>query len=214
MKTKAILFDFDGTLANTTKGILATMTEVFRRMGTAVPSDDAMAHTIGLPLFNALKQLGNYSDEDAQKAVDLYRDLFMEFEVCNISIFPEVVETLENLRSMGIRMAVVTSRDAFSLELILKNNRIDGFFESCITNNDKLPRKPAPDMVLTMLKRLDITADEAIVVGDTIYDIEMGNSAGCRTIAVTYGNHSRELLSKSSPTCIIDSFGEIQTYNF
>lgn len=208
---KAILFDFDGTLADTAPGIVNTLSETLRRMGAEVPSDDAMRQTIGLPLVKALQQLGNLSDKKADEAKCLYCDLFLAYEIPCIELFPKVIETLKELRDNGIRMAIVTSRDKSSLDLILERYGITDYFEQKITNSDNLTPKPAPDMVLALLDRMNLNADETLVVGDTTYDIDMGNRAHCQTCAVTYGNHTRKQLTSSKPTYIIDNFESIKT---
>lgn len=207
--TKAILFDFDGTIANTAPGIVATMKATFERMGKPIPTEEEMVQTIGIPLRLALKQLNNLSDEEAQTAVDIYCELFKVIEVAYTSLFNKVNETLETLAGQGMRMAIVTSRNKESLDVIMTRFGIDGYFELVFTNNNNFAPKPAPDMVIHALKEMSLTADEAIVVGDTTYDILMGNRAGCKTIAVTYGNHSREQIQEAEPTIIIDEFEEI-----
>ena len=133
----------------------------------------------------------------------------MKYEIPNIRMFPGVAAMLEQLAERGIRMAIVTSRDRHSLDLILQNNGIDKNFETEVTVDDHLTPKPAPDMVLALLERMEIQADETLVVGDTTFDIEMGNRAGCRTCAVTWGNHSRELLLSACPDLIIDELDSL-----
>lgn len=227
--TKALLFDFDGTLADTAPGILLTMKETFKELGLPVPSDDAVKQTIGLQLVKGIQILGSsakaealglpaggaepgrelMSDEEAAAAADVYRRFFPVFEITHITMFPGVVETLRELASRGIRMAICTSRGTDSLKRILTRHGLLDCFETFVTATDNLPGKPAPDMVLALLSRMGLSADEAIVVGDTTFDIGMGSGAGCRTIAVTYGNHSVEQLRSSAPTWIIDDFQEI-----
>jgi len=206
---KAILFDFDGTLADTAPGIVLTMQQTFKEMGLPIPEEKAVRQTIGLPLIQSVKVLGGFNDEDAQRAVDTYRSLFSTYEVTHITIFPEVKETLERFSAEGIRMAICTSRGTKSLESILGRHGLNPYFETKITASDNLPAKPAPDMVLALLERMHLSKDEVLVVGDTTFDIEMGNRAGCRTVAVTYGNHSREQLESAKPAKIINNFSEL-----
>jgi phosphoglycolate phosphatase len=206
---KNILFDFDGTLADTAQGIVETLRESFVRLGRPVPTEEEMVATIGRPLWKAFQALGNMTDDEAFQAVEVYAGLFMQYEIPNIRMFPGVLEMLEHLSQCGIRMAIVTSRDRHSLDLILQNNGIDKYFETEVTVDDHLTPKPAPDMVLALLERMDIEATETLVVGDTTFDIEMGNRAGCKTCAVTWGNHSCELLQSARPDMIIDDLDSI-----
>lgn len=206
---KAILFDFDGTLVNSAPGIVKTMEQVFTEMDVEVPTEEAMRATIGLPLRLALKELGHLDDKRADDATELYRALFPVYEVGYVTVFPDVTETLMSLKEKRIRMAVVTSRDTVSLKLIADRRELTPFFETSVTGADGFLPKPAPDMVLELLKRMKLKEDEVLVVGDTTFDIDMGNSAGCKTVAVTYGNHSRERLMDSSPTFVIDRFSKL-----
>ena len=206
---KNILFDFDGTLADTVQGIVETLRESFVRLGRPVPTEEEMVATIGRPLWKAFQTLGKMTDDEAFQAVEVYRELFMQYEIPNIRMFPGVTAMLEQFAERGIRMAIVTSRDRHSLDLILQNNGIDKFFETEVTVDDHLTPKPAPDMVLALLERMNIKATETLVVGDTTFDIEMGNRAGCKTCAVTWGNHSCELLQSARPDMIIDDLDSI-----
>lgn len=210
MKKKAIFFDFDGTIADTVNGIVTTMRETFKEMSLPIPPEETMQATIGLPLYDSLKMLNNLSDEEAKVATDTYRRLFPTFEATLVSIFPQVKETLKWFHQKGYRLAIVTSRNASSLDLILNKHGIGCFFETRVTASDNMPSKPAPDMVNALLERMHLKAEEAAVVGDTTFDIDMGNNAGCDTVAVTYGNHSEDDLAASKPTFIIDRFEQLK----
>lgn len=206
---KAILFDFDGTLANTAPGILCTMKETLRTMGLAVPDDETITQTIGLPLVECVAIAGKLPREEAERGAQIYRELFPTFELTHITIFPGVAETVKELSAKGIRLAICTSRGLNSLTRILTRHSLMDKFETAVTASDNLPGKPAPDMVLTLLERMGLKPEEAVVVGDTTYDIQMGQNAGCRTGAVTYGNHSAEQLRSVSPTWIFDDFTRV-----
>ncbi len=206
----AVFLDFDGTIADTAPGILRTMEETFKEMRMPVPPAQDMRATIGIPLYDALKMLGGLTDEEAERATATYKRLFPIYEAKLVGIFPKVAETLWCLHDKGLRLAVVTSRGRDSLESMLHEMGIHGCFETLLTCDDGLRPKPAPDMVNALLKAMGVSREEALVVGDTTFDIEMGNSAGCGTVAVTYGNHSLEKLRSASPLYIIDSFEELK----
>ena len=207
---KAILFDFDGTLANTAPGIVLTMQKTFQEMCLPIPTDEEVRHTIGLPLKKCLQTLGQLSDKEAEEGTAIYRKLFPVYEIEHISIFPSVSETLSLLFSQGIRMAICTSRNKFSLDSILQRYALKNYFETILTaDTHQLNPKPAPDMALVLMERLQVNASQTLVVGDTTFDIEMGNRAHCATVAVTYGNHSRQQLLSANPTHIIDRFDQI-----
>ena len=208
-KDGGILFDFDGTLADTAPGIVATLRASFETMGCPVPPQHAMVQTIGLPLPQAFSKLGNFSEEETVRAVSIYTELFMKHEIPSITLFPNVKDTLATLYRKGVRMAIVTSRNRHSLELILKQNHIGQFFDTNVTFDDGITPKPAPDMVEPLIHRMGLSPDRTLVVGDTTFDIEMGNRAGCHTCAVTYGNHDLSKLQSALPDFIINRFEEL-----
>lgn len=205
-----LIFDFDGTLADTAEGIIVTAQETLRRMGVPNVAPEAIRATIGLPLGISLRIAGNLPEEKEAEAVAIYRELFAQLELGRIRIYPGVAETLAEFAARGIPMAIATSRGANSLERILSGWELSGYFPVRATSADGFPSKPALDMVLALLKRLNAPADETLVVGDTTFDIEMGNRAGCRTCAVTYGNHAGERLKTASPTWLIDEFAALR----
>ena len=96
---KAIFFDFDGTIADTVNGILATMTATFKELNLPIPPQDAMKSTIGMLLGDALQQLGNLDDSQRVLAVKTYQRLFREVELPNTRIFPGVSQTLQKARA-------------------------------------------------------------------------------------------------------------------
>lgn len=207
---RTLIFDFDGTLADTADGIVATATETLRRLGVDGVTPEAIRATIGLPLGASLRIAGHLPEEKEAEAVAIYRELFAQLELSQIRLYPGVAETVREFAGQGIPMAIATSRGCNSLEQILSGWGLSAYFPVRATSADGFPSKPAPDMVLALLERLGAKAGETLVVGDTTFDIEMGNRAHCRTCAVTYGNHARERLLTASPTWLIDEFAALK----
>ena len=205
-----LIFDFDGTLADTADGIVATATETLHRLGVDGVTPEAIRATIGLPLGASLRIAGHLPEEKEAEAVAIYRELFAQLELTQIRLYPGVAETIREFAARGIPMAIATSRGCNSLERILSGWGLSSYFPVRATSADGFPSKPAPDMVLALLERLGAKAGETLVVGDTTFDIEMGNRARCLTCAVTYGNHARERLLTASPTWLIDEFAALK----
>ena len=204
-----LIFDFDGTLADTTEGIVITTQETLRLMGLPVVSAERFRPVIGLSLRDCFKYGTETPEERLDEATEVYRRIFDGLAVPRTTLYEGVPETLEALRGRGMRLGIATSRSEPSLVMLLEEHGLRQYFEilgtvGCVSNS-----KPAPDLVLWVLERFGASPQESVVIGDTIYDVQMGKAAGCSTVAVPYGNHTEELLRSSSPDRIIHDLREL-----
>lgn len=206
---KNYIFDFDGTVADTIGGIVATMQETFRLHGREIPSVDEIRGVIGLPLDGCMRALDISDESDVIELCATYRRIFPDIAMSQIELFPTVKETLTELHKNGKCLAIATSRNKHSLTEIMKRHGVLDNFDLLVSASDGYAPKPAPDMVLGILDKLGINQSETLVIGDTTFDIDMGNKAHCWTCAVTYGNHTRERLMTAQPNFIIDNFCEV-----
>ena len=121
--------------------------------------------------------------------------------------FPHVIETLRKLHQRGFVLGVASSRNHCSLDGYVRQMALDNIFTSIVAGDDVEHVKPAPDMVWRALKEMNGEIEEALVVGDMTFDVDMAHNAGCKACAVTYGNGTREQLA--SADWIIDDFAEL-----
>lgn len=203
-----VVLDFDGTLADTSRGILATMTATFSHFGYPVPSDEAICRTIGLPLRESIAMLAHIDGKPLDRATDKYHELFEEIGTRNIELFPEVKNTLQQLHDLGCTLAIATSRGHVSVENLCRDLGIQPLLSHIVACEDVQQAKPHPEAVLHLMHTCSTQPEHTWVIGDTTYDIGMGRQAHARTIGVTYGNHSRRDLQEASATVIIDHFSE------
>lgn len=206
---KYIILDFDGTIGDTQALIVKTLQQTQQQLGLPVPSAEACTATIGLRLEEAFHVLNpTLSPAEAQHCADTYRIIFEENkQYMVISPFPNVIDTIQRLHADGKVLAIASSRNRESLEGYIDQLHIREYVSCVVSGEDVEHAKPAPDMVFTVLERLHGTADEALVVGDMVYDIGMGRNAGTKTCGVTYGNGTREQLRNAD--YVIDDFSEL-----
>lgn len=208
-----LLFDFDGTLADTSEGIVRCTQATLREMGIAASTPARIRATIGLPLGQCFERGTDTPPERIDEACLTYRRLFNEIAIPCTTLFDGVAETLAALHEGGYRLAICTSRSSGSLAELLKVHGIGAFFRAHTCNDDVLRGgarpKPAPDLATLLLTRLGARAEESLVVGDTVFDLEMGRRAGCRTCGVTYGNQDRAQLLAAAPDALIDRFPDL-----
>lgn len=213
MQPKLIIFDFDGTLANTTALILWTFRAAIDELGVAKRTDIAVKATIGLPLREGFRQLyPNFSDAELDRCVEAYRRVFNENKTKLIpKLYPGVTSSLEELHRLGIEMSIASSRSNASLIEFCKINRLTPFFKFILGADDVVKAKPNPEPVFTTLAVLKKDPKDAIVVGDMPVDIAMGRRAGCCTVGVTYGNSCRQDLLDAGACYIIDKLPQLLT---
>lgn len=207
--------DFDGTIGDSQSLIVNTLQQTMRRLRLEVKSYGECASTIGLRLDEAFGLLFNLSEQECALCADTYRAIFAENKHKDvIKAFPHVIETIRTLHEYGIRLAIASSRYRFSLLDYVAQMNIGACISSIVAGDDVENVKPAPDMVFKALREMnggnfsiEDLANQSLVVGDMIFDIDMAHAAGVRACAVTYGNGTREQLAKAD--YIIDDFSQL-----
>jgi phosphoglycolate phosphatase len=206
---KTIILDFDGTIGDTRQCIVSTIQFALNRMNLPEAEEKDIIKLIGLPLIEMFRILTDLEESDLDEITKIYRDNFNDLAFGNVRSFPHVQDTIQKLFENGHILSIATSRGRQSLGMLMNQLKIDQYITTFMCDQDVTEKKPAPEMVLKIQKQTSTQSDETIVVGDTIYDIEMGQRAGCRTCGVTYGNNSREELQQQGADYIIDDFAEL-----
>lgn len=208
------IFDFDGTLMDTSGVILSTIKATIKEMGLPEKTDEECRSIIGIRTDEAGKHLFPELDISNKEFARIFRANYDRLKGgAQENTFPGVLETLADLRSKGCGLAIASSRRLASLNDYLKGLGIRDWFEMVIGGDSVIKGKPDPEPVLTVLDTLGWEAGTTIVVGDADVDIMMGNAAGCRTCAVTYGNGSAASLKAASPDYMIDDIPDILLLN-
>jgi len=209
---KLIIFDFDGTLADTHELIVKTNQEAMKAMNYPVRDEEAIRKTIGLPLEAGIRTLfPELTDEVIPAWCAMYRKVFDVLKTQIVPIlFPEVKETLEWLYGKGYVLTVASSRHSSSLNAFLRDMGIAECFQYVLGADNVAKAKPDPEPVLQTLRDLGYAAAEALVVGDMPVDIFMGARAGAGTVGVTYGNSNRPELTKAGADYVLDHFSELK----
>ena len=209
---KLIILDFDGTLADTRGLIVKTMQQTIASLGLESRTDDECASMIGLPLKQAFTDLIPMTDAMGDQCVDTYRRIFNENNAAyTIPTFSNVLETLRLLSQKGYTLTIASSRIRRSLMEFVVGMDLQEVISYVLGADDVSQAKPNPEPVLKTLDKFGCSPDEALVVGDTWYDIEMGRRAGVRTCGVTYGNGTREELMNAGADFLIDDFGNLMS---
>lgn len=206
---KIVILDFDGTIADTRPVILNTFHRTLDAMNLPQHSDDEIAATIGLPLLKAFPTLEPMNEEMAAVCTATYRRIFEDVNAeIGVPMFPHVADTLRQMHDKGCILTIATSRGYKSAAEFIKNFHLDDIITFIIAAEDVKHAKPDAEPVEKTLKHYGLKPEDAVVIGDTHFDILMGRNAGCATIGVTYGNGSRESLVEAGADYVVDDFAE------
>ena len=205
---KIAILDFDGTLGDTTALIVKTTQATIKELNLPARTDEECAAMIGLRLVEIPPVLFPEREVDRELYAATYRRIFNEFNTEGaVQLYPNVMDTLMELKRRGIILTIASSRSNASLTEYINNLGLASTITCILGANDVKKGKPDPEAVNRTLEHFNLKAEEAIVVGDTVFDIEMGRNAGTGTCGVSYGNGSMESLSKAD--WVIDDFGEL-----
>ncbi len=202
-RLRAVFFDFDGTLADSYDAIAASVNHVrARHRLPALPEPEVRVH-VGHGVGHLLD--GTVPGGDTDRDVALYREHHPSVMRELTRLLPGAISALDAMRQRGLLLGVCSNKPrAFTRELLDHLRVADRF--AVVLGPEDVPRpKPAPDMLLAGLRRLEVAADEALYVGDMTVDIETARAAGVRVWVVPTGSDSRAALEAAEPDRILDS---------
>jgi phosphoglycolate phosphatase len=209
---KLVIFDWDGTLCDSVARIASCIQLAAAENQMDVPSTQAAADIIGLGLPEATNRLfPGISKEQATIFTASYSAQFRAQDSVPSQFFEGVDETLAQLRANGYLLAVATGKSRAGLDRILAALGMTHFFDASRCADETLS-KPNPLMINELLHELSVSPDEAVMVGDTEFDLDMAQRAGVRSIAMTYGAHSEKRLAVFDPIVCLDNFRGIKKY--
>ena len=205
------IFDFDGTLADSKQcSILATQA-AFKKCQLTIPTTEQIEYYMGIPIEQSFKEMAGqpFTEESFQQLLTTFRTFYKQYENETLQLFPNMKDVLHTLHRKKVNCFVVSSKKTDVLQRNLKALGIESFFTACIGSDQVKHYKPHPDGILTLLERFHLEAKDCVMIGDAIFDIQMGKAAKCQTCAVTWGSHCEEKLIKEQPDFIIRDVKEL-----
>ena len=204
-----VIFDWDGTLMDSAERIVACFQAAAHDCGWRALADEAIRKTIGLGVAEALARLLPGEADSRRRAIAArYREHFLRLNDTPTPLFPGVAAGLKDLRARGYRIAVATGKSRIGLNAALEASQTGALF--CTTRcADETRSKPDPLMLHEILAETGVQAADALMVGDTSYDIEMAARAGIDSVAVTYGVHDLAELRLHEPRLCVQTFPEL-----
>ncbi|MDO4218994.1 MAG: HAD-IA family hydrolase [Synergistaceae bacterium] len=202
---KAILFDFDLTIANTFFAVKKGVKILSEHFNLRFPTDHEIYAIIGLPLTDCWKQLWGYYNEEW---LEYFSATYRPYQADLFVLFDDTRDTLEYLVSRGLFLGVVTNRH-FIKSCLTKLNIIE-FFDVAIGAEEMTHPKPHPEPLLTALNKLKVDKSEALYVGDTDIDMRTALAAGVDSVGVAQGHFDKKMLFNAGAKYVVSCVSEIK----
>ncbi|WP_028867613.1 HAD-IA family hydrolase [Psychromonas arctica] len=204
MKHPLIIFDWDGTLMDSIDKIVLCMQQAAKNQQQIVPTEQAVKNIIGLSLLKAMQQLfPSLLLTQQEFLVEAYREQYNTMHHLDTPFYHGIAELLTNLKAQGYILAVATGKGRNGLNRMMQKTNTEHLFAATICA-DESNSKPDPLMIHSLLKQLDFSPSQALMIGDSSYDLDMAANAGVKSLGVSYGVHGREKLMLSNPVAVVD----------
>ncbi len=205
-----ILFDLDGTLTDPKDGITRCIQFALEEFDVEIPHVDQLTWCIGPPLRESFSRILNTTDGDIiQQAYLAYRRRFAEKGMFENFIYPEVLETLREIKESKFKVFLATSKPEIYAKQILEYFDISQFFDTAYGSNLDGSLTDKGELIAHILKSENLLPERTLIVGDRVYDIIGGKQNNIMTAAVTYGYGSQKEIDSSEPDFIFDAFSEL-----
>jgi HAD superfamily hydrolase (TIGR01549 family) len=212
---KYCVFDIGGVLVKTDIGLLISTKLSLTNNGLKPPPDHFIISNFGVGSYKNIRESVKkvYSGTDLEKKVENcyedYVNIFPEKILNNLSLFPNVIETLMEIKKNNILLACQTGFTKYEAEIILNNFKLKSFFDLIVTDDDVTKTRPNPEAMETVQRILKIKSNEILYVGDTASDILFANNAAVPIACVTTGAQKKEDLMKHKPNFLINDISEV-----
>jgi phosphoglycolate phosphatase len=207
---RLLIFDLDGTLVDSQDQIARSFNVALRAVGAQTVAHEIVYAMIGLPLSHMFTQALPESHRHlVEMAITVYREDFERVEIPRSAPFPGVVETLAAARDAGRTLTIATTKIQEVADAVVDAAGLRMYFNLVLGGDRVRYPKPHPALVLRILEELEVCAEQALVVGDSSYDILMAASAGVPSCGVTYGAQHAETLRAAGATYLINAMPEL-----
>lgn len=210
-KYAAVVFDWDGTVMDSTHSIVTAIQSACADLALPVPDKREAAWVIGLSLESALYHcVPDLTAKQLPLFLERYRHHFLTLD-SKIKLFDGIVEVLQAVRQRDGLLAVATGKSRAGLNRVLEQVELGEMFHTTRCA-DETASKPSPTMLFEIFDELQLDPEQVLMVGDTTHDIDMATSAGADSMAVTYGAHDIPTLTASRPGVMVSSVAEMQAW--
>lgn len=209
---KTILFDLDGTIVDSGPGITACAQYALKHFEIEEPDAAKLRFFVGPPLAYTFMEHYGFSKEQAEEAVEKYRERYHTIGIFECELYPGVKETLQYLKEKQFTIALASSKPEPSCHRILEHFGIAEYFDEIVGAEMHGPRNDKKDVLIEAMRRLQKEPQECILIGDTRFDAIGAKEVGMECIGITYGYGTKEELLHAGVIAVFDRITEVEKY--
>ncbi|QIR14328.1 HAD-IA family hydrolase [Shewanella aestuarii] len=206
-KYDLVIFDWDGTLMDSIGAIVESMQSAAKELSIDVPSERAIRDLIGLSLPKILDTLFGHLAHLHDSITERYRFHYLSGRFAS-PLFEGAEQLLSDLSDSGYTLAIATGKARQSLDRTLALSGVEHLFKASRCA-DETKSKPDPLMLHSLLAHFDVPAHRAVMIGDSVHDLNMANNAGIASIGVSYGANLVAQLTSANPIAIVDKVSDL-----
>lgn len=196
MLYNTILFDLDGTLLDTTSGVISAVKRTIQQYGFKMPSDSILKTFVGPPMQKSMAENFNLNSDEALKVANEFRANYKEYSLYDAQLYPGIISLLENLKRNGFKIAIATNKSHDNAESIIKYFQIDKYCDYYL-GSDLGGKLTKADIVSKCISVLCADKTKTVLIGDSEFDLVGANQVGINFIGVTYGFGFKSKVDKS-----------------
>lgn len=205
MRFDGVIFDFDGTLADTSEGVLESVEYALKKVGSPAFPRELLKGFIGPSLFISFQRITGLTPENAELAVGYYRETYSREGIFKLKLYDGMRELLDGLKERGVKISVASAKPQVSLDVVVEYLNLGNVFDKVV--GPSLAVKSDDKKELVAAARL---TEKTVMVGDAIYDIRAAKETGVASVAALYGFGDREDLLNENPDFTAESVADLK----
>lgn len=210
-KYDLVVFDWDGTILDSTAAIVRAIQAASVEVGAAKPSDDKARYVIGMGLLDALKHaVPDLEESRYDELVSAYRRHYLSGDH-ELTLFPGVEDLLSQLQAENRWVAVATGKSRVGLDRAMGHSGLGRYFDTTRTA-DETRGKPHPQMLEEIINQFAVAPERTLMIGDTTHDLLMAQNAGAVGLGITHGAHPVSALMDCAPIAVVDSIHDLNQW--
>lgn len=209
MKYSYVIFDFDGTIADTSEGVMASIIFALESYGYEVPDESVLRKFLGPSLIDGFMNNIGVDEEMAKKLTAKYRELYTDNAMYLLKLFDGIEDLLKELKAEGVKMAIASSKPQHFFDKLLNHLNIKDYFEAVCGADPNDKESSKTEIISNAVRLMGADKDDVLMIGDRCFDILGAQGAGVKSMGVTFGFGERAEFEEYNADYIVDTPEEI-----